>query len=113
MEAELESKEPIEMGDDISASEDEGIRGAVVTSVEHREPTAASVGGGRDVVTRGDVPELRKHAVSEEAALKREAKWAQSPHPSEASSATCLPALSVAEHAGWSGDVIVPLHLRG
>ena len=43
---ELESKEPTEMGDDTSSSEDEEVRGAVVTSVEHHEPMAASVDGG-------------------------------------------------------------------
>lgn len=76
MEAELESKEPMEMGDDASALEDEGDRGAVVTSVEHREPVAASIGGGRDTETRGDVLESRKRAVSKDTALKREAEWA-------------------------------------
>jgi len=40
VEAELESEEPTEMGGDVSASEDKGDRGAVVTSAEHREPTA-------------------------------------------------------------------------
>ena len=34
MEAELESEEPMEMGDDVSASEDEGDRGATMTLVE-------------------------------------------------------------------------------
>ena len=38
MEVELESEEATEMGDDMSASEDEGDKGTVVTSVEHRSP---------------------------------------------------------------------------
>jgi len=40
MEAELELEEPMEMGDDTSASEDEGVRGVVVTPVVHHDPTA-------------------------------------------------------------------------
>ena len=70
MEVEHESEEPTEMGDDTSALEDEGVRGAVVTSVEHCEPAAASIGGECDVETRDDVPELRKCAVSEDTALE-------------------------------------------
>ena len=46
MEAELESEEPMEMGGNASFSEDEGDRGIIATLVEHREPTAAPVGGG-------------------------------------------------------------------
>ena len=34
VEAELELEEPTKMGDHMSASEDEGVRGAVVSSVE-------------------------------------------------------------------------------
>ena len=46
MEAELESEEPTKMGGDASSSEDEGDRGIVVTSVEHREPATMFVDGG-------------------------------------------------------------------
>ena len=70
MEAELESEEPMEMGDDASASEDEGDSGVAVTSMEHREPMAASVGGGRDTETRGNVPESRKRTASEDTTLE-------------------------------------------
>ena len=70
MEAELESEEPMEMGGDASASKDEGDRGAIMTSVEHREPTAASIGGGCDTETCGDVPESRKCATSEDTAVE-------------------------------------------
>ena len=66
MEAELESEEPTEMGDDVSASEDEGDKGATITLVERREPTAAPVGGGRGTESCGDVPESRKRATSED-----------------------------------------------
>ena len=59
MEVELESKEPMEMGGDMSTSEEEGDRGIVVTLVEHHEPTTMSVGGGWDTEKHGDVPKLR------------------------------------------------------
>ena len=76
MEVELESEEPTEMGDDTSASEDKGVRGAVVSSLERHEPVATTVGGRRNVEMHGNVPESRKRATSEDTALKREAKWA-------------------------------------
>jgi len=53
-----------------SAWKDEEVRGTIVTSVEHHEPMATSVSGGHDVETHGNVPELRKHAVSEETTLE-------------------------------------------
>ena len=90
------------MGDDTSALEDEEVRGAIVTSVEHREPAVASIGGGRDVETRGDIPKSRKRATSEDTTLEGEAKRAWLPRPLEASSASCPSAPSVAEHADWS-----------
>ena len=46
MEAELESEEPMEMGGDVSTSEDDGDRGVIVTLVERRAPTASSIGDG-------------------------------------------------------------------
>ena len=70
VEAELELEEPTEMGDDTSVLEDEGVTGAIVTLVEHREPMAASVDGGHDVETCGDIPESRKHAASQETAFE-------------------------------------------
>ena len=66
MEAELELKEPTEIYGSTSASKDEGDRGTIVTSVEHHEPMAASVSGGRDIETRSDIPESRKRATSED-----------------------------------------------
>ena len=74
VEAELESEEPTKMGDDASASEDEGDKGIALTLVNRREPMASPVGGGHGTETRGDIPESRKHAVSEDAALKFETK---------------------------------------
>ena len=89
MEAELESEEAMGIGDNASASEDEGDRGAAMTLVEHHEPMATSIGGGRGTETRDDVPESRKCTMSEDATLKREAKRARSPRPSDASLAPC------------------------
>ena len=45
VEAELESEEPMEMGGNMSAFEDEGDMGAVVTLVEHHELASASIYG--------------------------------------------------------------------
>ena len=84
MEAELELEESTKMGGDATASEDKGDRGTVVTSVEHREPMAASIGGGHAMEMRSDVPESRKHAASEDVAVEREAKRAWSSRPSDA-----------------------------
>ena len=62
------------MGDDTSASEDERVRGAVVTSVEHHEPMVTSISGECDVETHGDGLESSKHAMSKDNTLEREAK---------------------------------------
>jgi len=56
VEAELESKEPTEMGGNVSTSEDEGDQGMVVTSVECREPMATSADSKQDVERHRDVP---------------------------------------------------------
>ena len=60
----------MEMGDNMSALEDEGDRGIVVTLVEHREPVTTPIGGGRGMETRGDIPQSRKRAVSEDVVLE-------------------------------------------
>ncbi|XP_066365343.1 filament-like plant protein 1 [Miscanthus floridulus] len=83
MEAELELEEPMEMGGDASTSKDEGDRGIIMASVENHEPTVTSVDGGQDIDRHGDVTVLRKRAVSLDAAIVQEAKWVQSPRPSE------------------------------
>jgi len=113
VEAKLESEESTEMGGDASASEDKGDRGDVVTSAEHREPTAASVGGGHDTEMHGDVPESMKHDASEDTAIEREVKRTRSPRPSEASLAP-HPLLRVwrSTPADWR-NVFIPLHLQG
>jgi len=87
------------MGGDASASMHEGDRGAIMTLVEHHEPTTASVGGGRDTEARDNVPKSRKLAASEDIAVEREAKRARSLRPLKVSLALRLPAPSVVEHA--------------
>ena len=64
MEEELESDDPMELGEDAGSSEDEG---AAVTLVERRAPAATPVGGGRGIETHDDTPESRKHTVGEDA----------------------------------------------
>ena len=83
VEAELESEEPTEMGGNASTSEDDGDRGIIATSVEHRAPAAASTSSGRDVERHGDVPRSRKRAVSLDVAVEREVKRARSLRPLE------------------------------
>ena len=92
------------MGGDASTSKDEGDRGIITTSVEHREPAAAFVGGEQDTERRGDVPVSRKLVVSSNTAVEREAKRARSPHPLEASLAPHPPALSMAGHTSRSEE---------
>ena len=57
MEEELESEDPMELGDDVDSLEDEGDEGSTVTFVEHRTPMAMPVGGGCGIETRGDAPD--------------------------------------------------------
>ena len=56
-----------------------------MTSVEHHEPTTASIGGGHDTETCSDIPKSRKRATSEDTTVEQEAKRVRSPRPSEAS----------------------------
>ena len=89
-----------------------------MTKVEHRKLATAPINSWHGTEVRGDVPESRKRAVSEDAALKREAKRAWAPRPLEASLALRPPAPSVAEHAGRSGGhdhspaSLGPAHVR-
>ena len=104
---------PSEVGGDASSSENEGGREVVATSVGRREPTTASVGGGRDAKRHSDVPASRKRAASSDAVAERGAKWTRLPRPSKASSV--LPPLLQA----WRGrpvgqrSELAPAHLRG
>ena len=108
VEAELESEEPMEMGDDMSASKDEGDRGAAMTLVECGEPMATPIDGGHGTEMRGDVPGSRKRNASGDATVEQVAKWAWSPCPSEAPSASQPPAPSVTERAGRLGECDCP-----
>ena len=92
IESELESEDPTEMGDDMISSEDERGEEVVVTSVEHREPTATSASGVWDAERHDDVPMLRKRATSSDTIGEWEAKWTRSSCPSEVSSALSPPA---------------------
>ena len=47
VEAELESEEPTEMGDDVIFSKDEGGWEVIATLVECHKPMATSAGGGQ------------------------------------------------------------------
>ena len=44
--AELELKDPTELGEDVISSKEEGGQEVVVTTVERCEPTATSASGG-------------------------------------------------------------------
>jgi len=91
VEAELESKDPIEMGDDMISFEDEGDEEVVMTSVERRKPAAMSTCGEQDAERHDDVPTLRKRTTSSDIVGEREAKRTRSPRSSEASSALSPP----------------------
>ena len=67
IESELESEDPIEVGDDVIFSKEEEGREVVATSVEHRDPAAASAGGDREVERCGDILMPRKHVASSDA----------------------------------------------
>ena len=62
MEVELKLEEPSEMGDNASASEDKGDRGAAMTLVERHEPTATPSAAGMvwrctaSFLSQGSVP---------------------------------------------------------
>lgn len=99
VEAELKLEEPMEMGGDVSTSEDDGHMGVITTSVEHHAPVAASINGGWDTERRGDVLVSRKHAVSSDGAVERDVKRARSSRPSKASLA--LPPCSEHGEACW------------
>ena len=48
VESELESEDPIEVGDDMIFSEDKESREVITTSVEHCDPMAAHTGGEQE-----------------------------------------------------------------
>ena len=101
VEAELESEDPTEMGDDVISSEDEGGREVVATSVEHCEPVATSTSGGCDAERHGNVPAPRKCATSSDTVGEREAKQTWSPRPLDSSLAMSPPAVGMVVQARW------------
>ena len=92
VEAELESEDPMEMGDDVISSEEEG-GWEVVTSAVHHKPMAMSTDDGHEAERHGDVPTPRKHATSSDAIGEWEAKRTPSLRPSEASPILSPPTL--------------------
>ena len=70
VEAELELKDPIEMGGDASTFEDDKDRGVVSTSVDHHAPMATPIGGGRDTKRCGNILVSRKHAMGLDSAVE-------------------------------------------
>ncbi|XP_066323431.1 uncharacterized protein [Miscanthus floridulus] len=76
----------------------------VVTSVEHRNPTAMSASDEQEAKRRVVVPMLRKHEASVDTIDEREAKQTQSPRPLVASPVSSPPVVDVAEQAKWSKD---------
>ena len=99
VEAELESKEPTEIGDDMISSKDERGQEVVATLMELCELVAASTGGEWEEERHGDIPASRKHAASSDAVCEREAKRTRSPRALEASPALSPPGSSAAEQA--------------
>ena len=80
VEAELESEDPTDV-DDMVFSEEEGSQEVVVTSAEHRDPTATSAGEEQEATRRVEVPASRKHAASANAVGGRAAKQTRSSKP--------------------------------
>lgn len=70
IEAEFESKDPTEMGDNMISSEDDGGQEAIVTLAVYHEPTTTSASGGRDIERHGDIPAPRKCTMSSDAVGK-------------------------------------------
>jgi len=67
VESKIESEDPIEVGNDMTFSEEEESREVVGTSAERHDPTAVSSSGEREAERRGDVPMPRKRAASVDA----------------------------------------------
>lgn len=105
MEAERESDNPTESGDDMSSlkDEEEDGGGAATASAEHREPAALPVGGSHGTGAPSDAPESSKRAVGEDVARGQEAKRARSSCHLEAPPASHPSAPSVAERVDRSG----------
>jgi len=103
VESELKSEDPTDV-DDMVFSDEEESREVIVTSAEHRGPTAMSTGDEQEAERRTEVPVLRKRAVSVDAIGEWEAKRTRSSHPSVASPVSSPPAAGVAEQARRSKE---------
>ena len=79
VELELESEDPIEVGDDMIFSEEEESWEVVATSAERRDPVAASAAGEQEVERRSDVPMPRKRAARTDAISEREVMLSAGP----------------------------------
>ena len=97
-------EDPTEVGDDMIFFEEEKDWEVVATSVVRHDPAAAFTAGEKEAERHGDVPVLRKRAVSLEAVGEREAKRTQSPRPFEVSLALSPPAPGVVEQARRSEE---------
>ena len=103
IESELELEDPTDVDDMVFSEEEESLE-VVLTSVEHRDPTAMSTGDEQEVERRVEVLVLRKHAASIYAVGEWEAKRARSPRPSMASPVLSPPAVDVVEQVGRSKE---------
>ena len=83
MEAELKSEEPMELGGNVSSSED-GDQDIIVTLSQRREPMAMSIHGRWDAERRSDIPVSRKCAASSDATAEQGTRrtWSPSLAPS-------------------------------
>lgn len=104
MEAEVESEDPIELGDDASSSKDKVDWDAAATSTEPHGPTATPISSEHGAGVHSDALESRKHATSEDTTCDSEAKQAWSPCPLDAPPSPQPPAPSTTEHASRSGE---------
>jgi len=104
VESELESEDPIEVGDDMIFSEEEESREVIVTSAEHHDLAAMSAGNEQEVERRAVVPVLRKRAASADAIGERLAKRMRSSRPLVVSPVSSPPTVDVAEQVGRSKE---------
>ena len=90
--------------DDMVFSKEEESQEVIVTSAEHRDPTAMSAGDEQEATWRAVVPTLRKHAARVDAVGEREAKRTWSPRPLAVSSVPSPPVADAAKQARRFGE---------
>ena len=101
VESELTSDDPTDV-DDMVFSYEEESQEVIVTSVEHRDPTATSVGDEQEATRLVVASAPRKCAASADTVGERAAKQTRSPHPPTASLVPSLPIVDVVEQGGRS-----------